>query len=712
MAKLIERGGPVLGPRGSQIQPDPNWTPNDLESRYVNESGLYELILKSNLPSATAFQDWVVDEVLPSIRKSGQYSHAADHLRTLTVEVERQYIYLAMVQEEPLRIAKYGRTIRKTTERYAENRRKYTKPFFFHPVIEMEVDDAVKAEKFFSKLPEIVDNKHSIKTTLGMDNETFIVPPTLTIQKLHFLMRKAAALSVSKDLLMGHVTGEDKEVTLAKLTLETRRLETDHDYRMEVLKRGEDAVVTIAVPAKKRKVTVTERDNSQETVEETSMEDMGGELVEESTMEYVEGEDATNFDKKVQDFIRSMCEFGIDDRSARTVDRFRTDKVYLHQEFVKLHGKTSPGKFYAACQQLKGVEPVTVCVEDRHIKAFSSIRLKKRSPLLSGEILMNRYLEEKCNAGDDSYCIGKLEFYQNFTQYAKQFVKEDAMTYKHGFSANAFNKFLTSKGISVSRTTWRGAWGKICVGVRPYVGYPTVEEIISVFLEKRSEDREGANVGRPELLSALTTFVRHHYVIAPVVPKDAPTMLFDATSGPRTVRLLAKEADPAAIVRPFDPVSVPANVDGPEVTEMPFDATRAPANVEDPDVTESPFDDVMPPAVTIGPATARLLANVAVPAAIVRPFDPVSVPANVEDPEVTEMPFEDVMPPAQENGPVTRSFPVSGASDIKHVSLEFSQITEFDVLFGTLVLNAGAFLPSNDAQEMPFAADLLDPDDA
>lgn len=39
----------------------------------VNESGLYSLILKSRKPEAKAFKKWVTSEVLPSIRKTGQY---------------------------------------------------------------------------------------------------------------------------------------------------------------------------------------------------------------------------------------------------------------------------------------------------------------------------------------------------------------------------------------------------------------------------------------------------------------------------------------------------------------------------------------------------------------------------------------------------------------------------------------------------------------
>lgn len=40
----------------------------------INESGLYSLILSSNLPTAKKFKHWVTSEVLPSIRKTGGYN--------------------------------------------------------------------------------------------------------------------------------------------------------------------------------------------------------------------------------------------------------------------------------------------------------------------------------------------------------------------------------------------------------------------------------------------------------------------------------------------------------------------------------------------------------------------------------------------------------------------------------------------------------------
>ena len=44
---------------------------------YINEGDLYRLIMKSKLPAAEKFESWVVDEVLPAIRKTGNYQMQA-----------------------------------------------------------------------------------------------------------------------------------------------------------------------------------------------------------------------------------------------------------------------------------------------------------------------------------------------------------------------------------------------------------------------------------------------------------------------------------------------------------------------------------------------------------------------------------------------------------------------------------------------------------
>ena len=53
---------------------------NNAGENFLKESGVYKLIFKSRKPSAERFQDWVTDEVLPSIRKTGQYNMSTPKL--------------------------------------------------------------------------------------------------------------------------------------------------------------------------------------------------------------------------------------------------------------------------------------------------------------------------------------------------------------------------------------------------------------------------------------------------------------------------------------------------------------------------------------------------------------------------------------------------------------------------------------------------------
>ena len=47
---------------------------NNAGENFLTESGVYKLIFKSRKEEAERFQDWVTDEVLPSIRQTGSYT--------------------------------------------------------------------------------------------------------------------------------------------------------------------------------------------------------------------------------------------------------------------------------------------------------------------------------------------------------------------------------------------------------------------------------------------------------------------------------------------------------------------------------------------------------------------------------------------------------------------------------------------------------------
>ena len=77
LAKIPEKwkGTKVIGTLGGKQ-----------DMRIINEAGLYKLIMRSNKPIAEKFQDFVCEEILPSLRKKGEYKIQSIIDRNLELE--------------------------------------------------------------------------------------------------------------------------------------------------------------------------------------------------------------------------------------------------------------------------------------------------------------------------------------------------------------------------------------------------------------------------------------------------------------------------------------------------------------------------------------------------------------------------------------------------------------------------------------------------
>ena len=73
---------------------------------FINESGLYSLILSSKLESAKRFKHWVTSEVLPAIRKQGGYMVAKQGESDEVIMARALQILHATVQRRNEQIAK------------------------------------------------------------------------------------------------------------------------------------------------------------------------------------------------------------------------------------------------------------------------------------------------------------------------------------------------------------------------------------------------------------------------------------------------------------------------------------------------------------------------------------------------------------------------------------------------------------------------------
>lgn len=74
---------------------------NDRKTIYINESGLYTLITRSRLEKAVAFQRWLFEEVIPTIRRTGAYvsnSISAEEINKLKAELEEKDKLIKKIQ--------------------------------------------------------------------------------------------------------------------------------------------------------------------------------------------------------------------------------------------------------------------------------------------------------------------------------------------------------------------------------------------------------------------------------------------------------------------------------------------------------------------------------------------------------------------------------------------------------------------------------------
>lgn len=80
-------------------------TPGNPEKSIVNEYGLYSLVLSSRKPEAKEFKRWITHDVIPQIRKTGQYvadipRTLPDALRAYANEVEEHNKAKALIEEQ------------------------------------------------------------------------------------------------------------------------------------------------------------------------------------------------------------------------------------------------------------------------------------------------------------------------------------------------------------------------------------------------------------------------------------------------------------------------------------------------------------------------------------------------------------------------------------------------------------------------------------
>lgn len=106
----VQNGSPSIKDNFGRIQ-YPTW---------INESGLYSLILSSKLPSAKDFKHWVTSEVLPSIRKNGAYIRNQENMTPAEIVARGLIAAQKIIEEREKEIVHLNNRCGRLTQTIAE----------------------------------------------------------------------------------------------------------------------------------------------------------------------------------------------------------------------------------------------------------------------------------------------------------------------------------------------------------------------------------------------------------------------------------------------------------------------------------------------------------------------------------------------------------------------------------------------------------------
>jgi prophage antirepressor-like protein len=124
----------------------------------IDEAGFYSLVLRSKLPSAEAFQEWVTSEVLPTIRKHKMYLTP----ETAQEAVEDPGVFLAkamlvandVIEQQKTKIIEQRQEILKLAPK-AEKYDKYMKAEDSYTISDVAMMNGLAPDKLFNYLKNI-----------------------------------------------------------------------------------------------------------------------------------------------------------------------------------------------------------------------------------------------------------------------------------------------------------------------------------------------------------------------------------------------------------------------------------------------------------------------------------------------------------------------------------------------------------------------------
>lgn len=157
------------------------------ETNFIPEGDIYRLAARSDLPGADAFESWIFDEVIPSIRKTGGYiipTDFASALRAYADEWEKNQKLMAENEAQKPKVEYFDDLVdrklltnfRDTAKEFGVKEREFIRLLEDHGYIYRDSKKRIKpiAEYVTAGLFEIKDTLNAKNKWAG--NQTFITP--------------------------------------------------------------------------------------------------------------------------------------------------------------------------------------------------------------------------------------------------------------------------------------------------------------------------------------------------------------------------------------------------------------------------------------------------------------------------------------------------------------------------------------------------------
>jgi len=174
------------------------------QALYINEPGLYALILRSKAPLANQFQDFICGVVLPSIRKYGQYIHS----QQLALEFEEKL----MLKDKQRQEAEHKLLLKdKQHQEEAKQRQEAEHQLLLKDKQRQEAEQAliqVKAEaEFQSRYTNKLKNMITVMKSRQKDQIIYIATTKAYAKQNRFKVGGVKSRSQLKPRLCGYNTG-------------------------------------------------------------------------------------------------------------------------------------------------------------------------------------------------------------------------------------------------------------------------------------------------------------------------------------------------------------------------------------------------------------------------------------------------------------------------------------------------------------------------